>query len=78
MDRPKKGFSIPINKIIHEDKELFMLFLIQYLIMKLKLDFLNFKELTNCKIIIKNYNNNFISLWYLFNFINWKNKIQSI
>ena len=80
MDRPKKGFSIPINKIIHEDKRLYELFFDTISDEEIgKLDFLNFKELTNCKNQYKkNYNNNFISLWYLFNFVNWNNKIQSI
>jgi len=80
MDRPKKGFSIPINKIIHEDKDLYQLFFDTISDNEIKkLDFLNFKEFTNCKNHYKkNYNNNFISLWYLFNFINWNNKIQSI
>lgn len=80
MDRPKKGFSIPINKIIHEDKELYQLFFDTISDNEIKkLDFLNFKEFTNCKNQYKkNHNNNFISLWYLFNFINWNNKIQSI
>ncbi len=80
MDRPKMGFGIPINKMIHDDKELFQLFFDTISDSEIeKLDFLNMKELVTCKNQYKkNYEHNYISLWYLFNFINWNNKIQSI
>ena len=80
MDRPKKGFSIPINKIIHEDKELYQMFFDTISDSQIsRLDFLNLKEFIKCKNQYKkNHEHNFISLWYLFNFINWNNKIQSI
>lgn len=80
MDRPKMGFGIPINKMIHDDKELFQLFFDTISDSEIKkLDFLNMKELVKCKNQYKkNYEHNYISLWYLFNFINWNNKIKSI
>lgn len=80
MDRPKMGFGIPLNKMIHDDKELFQLFFDSISDSEIKkLEFLNFNELVKCKNQYKkNYEHNYISLWYLFNFINWNNKIQSI
>lgn len=80
MDRPKMGFGIPINKMIHDDKELFQLFFDTISDSEIKkLEFLNFNELTKCKNQYKkNHEHNYITLWYLFNFINWNNKIQTI
>ena len=43
MDRPKMGFGIPLNKMIHDDKELFQLFFDSISDSEIKkLEFLNF------------------------------------
>lgn len=80
MDRPKMGFAIPINKIIHKDK-----LLKEYFFDKisneriLKSEIFDIKKLTYLKnTYYADCNRNFITLWYLFNFLNWQDKIDNI
>jgi asparagine synthase (glutamine-hydrolysing) len=78
MSRPKMGFGIPINKMIHSDhilKEYFFDIISDNEIKKC--EFLNYDEFTSLKnMYLKNHDNGFISLWYLFNFLRWKTKIN--
>ena len=80
MNRPKMGFGIPIDKMIHHDKGLFEYFYDTISDEEIKqCEFLNFSEFTKIKnLYSKNYNSGFISLWYLFNFIRWKQKINKL
>jgi asparagine synthase (glutamine-hydrolysing) len=80
MNRPKMGFGIPIDKMIHDDKGLFEYFYDTISDEEIKhCEYLNFAEFSKIKnLYSKNYNNGFISLWYLFNFIRWKQKIYKL
>lgn len=80
MDRPKMGFGIPISKMIYKDKSLSELFFDTISDDSIrKHSFLNLIEFQKLKkAYSKDYNDAFISLWYLFNYIRWFEKIEKI
>lgn len=78
MERPKMGFGIPIKDMINNDNKLSQLFF-DTLSDKTFLNFelLNKNEFIKCVNDFKNNKTeNFISLWYAFNFIKWQQKIN--
>lgn len=76
MDRPKKGFSLPIHEWCHKDDKLKQLFFDTLSSKSLNnLPILNFKELEKLKNkYLSDGNSHFNVLWYLFNYIRWFEK----
>jgi asparagine synthase (glutamine-hydrolysing) len=73
MDRPKKGFSLPLNDWCHKNKELKQLFfdtLNENSIKKLSIFKIGEIELLKNK-FLKDGTSHFNFLWYLFNYIRW-------
>jgi asparagine synthase (glutamine-hydrolysing) len=76
MDRPKKGFSLPLNDWCHKNKELKQLFfdtLNENSINKLSIFKIGEIELLKNK-FLKDGTSHFNFLWYLFNYIRWYEK----
>jgi asparagine synthase (glutamine-hydrolysing) len=73
MDRPKKGFSLPLNDWCHKNKDLKQLFfdtLNEKSIKKLSV--LKIKEIEVLKNkFLEDGNSHFVFLWYLFNYVRW-------
>lgn len=80
IDKPKKGFSIPVGTLIQTNKELKSLFMDTLSPNSLNsLEMLDIKEITRQKDLwLKNQNYGFTSLWYIFNLIRWNDKINKI
>lgn len=73
MDRPKKGFSLPLNEWCHKNKELKQLFfdtLNENSIKKLSIFKVGEIELLKNK-FLQDGTSHFNFLWYLFNYIRW-------
>lgn len=73
MDRPKKGFSLPLNEWCHKNKELKQLFfdtLNENSINKLSIFKVGEIELLKNK-FLQDGTSHFNFLWYLFNYIRW-------
>jgi asparagine synthase (glutamine-hydrolysing) len=73
MDRPKKGFGLPLNDWCHKNKDLKQLFfdtLNEKSIKKLSILKIKEVELLKNK-FLEDGNSHFVFLWYLFNYIRW-------
>ena len=78
MDRPKMGFRIPISSWIKSNKKLNQLFFDTISESNIKqCDFLDYKKIENQKNnFLKENNSSGLTLWYLYNFLRWKNSLQ--
>jgi asparagine synthase (glutamine-hydrolysing) len=76
MDRPKKGFSLPLNDWCHKNTDLKQLFfdsLNEKSIKKLSVFKINEIEVLKNK-FLEDGNSHFVFLWYLFNYVRWYEK----
>lgn len=80
IDKPKKGFSIPLGNIIHEDDDLLSLFMDTLSPVSLKsLDMLDSNLIVEqMNHFYKNPRHGFIPLWYVFNLVRWNDKMNRI
>jgi len=76
MDRPKKGFSLPLNDWCHKNTDLKQLFfdsLNEKSLKKLSVFKINEIEALKNK-FLEDGNSHFVFLWYLFNYVRWYEK----
>ena len=77
MDRPKMGFRIPISSWIKSNKKLNQLVFDTISESNIKqCEFLNYKKIENQKNNFLKDKDSGLTLWYLYNFLRWKNSLQ--